>query len=202
MDRVDGGGARGAGTADSAPNPEGRDWPDWQRSYRCGALVIVPPADIAEPADALRRQFDSVSAAIFRAHITLTRPFARDPTAADLQRVADTVRNLPQHTLSLGAPTRFPDSAVVYLPVHPAQTLAALRAALLATGLFQVDPRGSDSFVPHLTLSEFGEDPEAVLNAARTAGFADMPLAIHEVSWIAPDEHFHFTARETFSLAR
>jgi 2'-5' RNA ligase len=174
-------------------------WPEWRRAYRYGVLVVVPPDDLAAKADAIRRRFDPTSAAIFGAHITLTPPFVRAPNVADLERLAATLLTFPRFDLRYSSATTFPDSTVVYLPVLPIERVAALRASILETGLFATPEW---DFVPHLTLSEFGGEPQAVLIAARDAGLSNGVIPIAHVTWIAPDPSFRFAVRDTFRLAR
>ena len=176
-------------------------WPTWQQPYRYGALVIVPRAEIARLADRIRQRFDPASAAIFGAHITLTPPFARGPSPAHVRRIAEIVASRPPLTLALGPAARFPDSTVVYLAVKLADRLAGLRSVLMVSGLFRTDMPHANAFVPHLTLSELGADPDAVLEAARSEGFPAAPFQVPEVAWITPDERFHFSVRRTFPLA-
>jgi hypothetical protein len=56
--------------------PKGSSWLTWQRAYRYGLLVIVPPPEIASVLDPIRERLDPESAATFGAHITVTPPFA------------------------------------------------------------------------------------------------------------------------------
>ncbi len=185
-------------TASEVGFPDGTGWPDWQRAYRFGALVVVPPPDLAAKVDAIRSRFDPVSAAIFGTHITLTPPFARAPAPADLDRLSAVVFEFPRSELTHSSPTTFPNSSVVYLPIKPVEPLAALRTAILGTRLFESDDR---DFVPHLTLSEFGAEPEAVLTAARDAGLTHGGIPLTHVTWITPDPSFRLAARDTFGLA-
>lgn len=173
-------------------------WADWQLAYRFGALVVVPPDGLGAEVNAIRGRFDPVSTAIFGAHVTITPPLAAAPTDAQLGIVARTVRGFPGSKLTFSPATTFPNTSVVYLPVEPVEPLGELRAALLRTGLFAPDDH--PDFVPHLTLSEFGADPEPVLAAAIAADLAGRSFPLTHVTWIAPDLSFHFVVRRAFPL--
>ena len=183
-----------------APFPEVGDWPEWKQAYRYGALVIVPPPDVARPADALRKQFDPVSAAVFGAHISLTPPFVREPSSLELRSIARVIGETPRLKLCVGPAARFPASNVVYLAVHPDDGLSALRSRLMASGLFRTDLPHANAFVPHLTISENGTNPGAAMEAARSAAWPPSPFPVTEVAWITPDEEFRFAIRDTFAL--
>jgi 2'-5' RNA ligase len=159
----------------------------------------MPPDDIAADVDSIRSRFDPDSAAIAAAHITLTPPLAREPSPADLALLAATASSFDRCELTLLSPTAFPNSAVVYLPVGPVDTFAALRAAFVRTALFASDEFGRE-FTPHMTLSEFGGDPQAVLVAAGRANLAGRSFPLTHVSWFVPDEAFRFAVRGAFPL--
>ena len=180
--------------------PKGRGWPTWQRDYRYGTLVIMPPPSLASALDPIRARLDPASAAQIGAHITLTPPFAAAPSSADEERVRTAIGGLPPMRLRLDRPTRFSGSSVVYLPVVPTQPFLALREVLLATDLFRLDLPHTADFVPHLTLSEFGTGPAAALEADIPQPEA-MAFLVEGVAWVVPDEEVRFTVRRTFMLA-
>jgi 2'-5' RNA ligase len=180
--------------------PKGSSWPTWQRDYRYGTLVIMPPPNLASALDVIRARFDPASAAQIGAHITLTPPFAAAPSSADVERVRTVIRGVVSWRLQLEGPARFSGSSVVYLPVVPTQPFLKLRDVLLATGLFRLDLPHTTDFVPHLTLSEFGTTPAAALRADIPQPEA-MVFLVEAVAWVVPDEEAHFTVHRTFGLA-
>lgn len=180
--------------------PNGSRWPAWQRDYRYGTLVIMPPPTLASALDPIRERFDPASAAQIGAHITLTPPFAAAPSSADEKRVRTAIRGVVTMRLQLDRPTQFSGSPVIYLPVVPTQPFLKLREVLLSTGLFRLDLPHTIDFVPHLTLSEFGTTPAAALGADIPQPEA-MAFLAEGVAWVVPDEEVHFTVRRTFMLA-
>lgn len=179
--------------------PMGENWPMWQRDYRYGALVIMPPPDLASVLDRIRERLDPISAAQIGVHITLTPPFAAAPRAADEERLRTVIRGVASLKLQLDRPTQFSGSSVIYLPVEPTQAFTKLRDVLLATGLFRLDLPHTTDFVPHLTLTEFGAAPGVrghdIPSPERMAFLAEA------VAWVVPNEAFRFTVRRTFMLA-
>ena len=179
--------------------PTGDSWLPWQRDYRYGALVIEPPRQLAAALDPIRARLDPISAGRVGAHITLTPPFADAPSGAQEERVASTVRGQTTVGLQLGRPTVFSGSSVIYLPVEPRREFDSLRAVLLATGLFRLDLPHTDDFVPHLTLSEFGTSPTSP-EEIDVPEPQSMFFLVEAISWLVPDQGFHFTMRRTFPL--
>jgi 2'-5' RNA ligase len=177
----------------------GDSWPEWQRAYRYGALVIQPPPEVASELDPIRERLDPASAAQIGVHITLTPPLAAAPGPADEEWLRTAISGVACMRLKLDPPTRFSGSSVIYLPVEPTGDLLKLRQVLLATGLFRLDLPHTNDFVPHLTLSEFGTStadlPSDIPQLEAAAFLAE------RVAWVVPDEAFHFTVRRTFPLA-
>jgi 2'-5' RNA ligase len=116
--------------------PKASGWASWQRDYRYGTLVIIPPPALAAALDPIRERFDPASAAHIGAHITLTPPLAAAPSSEDEERVRTAIGGVAAMRLQLDRPSRFSGSSVVYLPVVPARPLLKLREVLVATGLF------------------------------------------------------------------
>ncbi len=52
-------------------------WEDWQRDYRYGVILILPPSELAAEIDSLREQHDPKSHAISPAHISVSDPLCR-----------------------------------------------------------------------------------------------------------------------------
>ena len=48
------------------------NWEDWQRDYRFGLLLIVPPEEVSEKIDRLRAKDDPRSHAICPPHISIS----------------------------------------------------------------------------------------------------------------------------------
>jgi 2'-5' RNA ligase len=179
--------------------PSGSGWPDWQRDYRYGVLVIEPPQELAAVLDPIRERFDPVSADRVGAHITVTPPLVDAPTPADEAQVGSVIRHIPSMSLQLGGPRQFGGSSVIYLPVVNAPDVMRLREALLATGLFRLDLPHTTDFVPHLTISEFGMTPEAAVRTVIPAP-GRRAFQVKAIAWLVPNEEFKFTVRRSFAL--
>ncbi len=54
-------------------------WLDWQRPYRLGVLLVLPPGPVRREVDELRARYDPRSHAFAEAHVSLTVPFRRRP---------------------------------------------------------------------------------------------------------------------------
>lgn len=179
----------------------GSGWSEWQRDYRYGALVIELPQVLAAILDPIRERLDPISAGRFGAHITVTPPFVGALTPDQVARVQSVVRQLPPMSLGLGGrPSQFDGSSVVYLPVLNAPAVMTVRQALLATGLFRLDLPHTTDFVPHLTISEFGSAPAALIGTTIPEPRASV-FEVQAIAWVVPNEAFRFTVSRTFALS-
>ena len=55
----------------ASPYARMTDWLDWQRPYRLGALLVLPPERVREEVNELRARYDPRSQAIAEAHVSL-----------------------------------------------------------------------------------------------------------------------------------
>lgn len=75
----------------ASPFAEMTDWLDWQRPYRFGVLLALPPGPVRKEINELRAKYDPRSQASVEAHISLTVPFQKEPDDrlwSELVRVA------------------------------------------------------------------------------------------------------------------
>ena len=174
-------------------------WEPWQRAYRHGALLLFPPAGIIEEVDALRARHDPVSHAVCRAHVTLTEPFPRPVTAADLDSIATVLGSVAPFELGCVGP-RSPDPhpGVVYL-VEPPGPVLALRRLLHEQPVFHgvVD----QGIPPHMTIAEFLSVEASNDLASQLAGRVPAPRwTCDAVEYAVPDEQFRFQRRVRLPL--
>ena len=164
------------------------------------AVVLIPPEDVWEPIQRIRRIHDP-QVRRWMPHLTMLYPFVPEsyfPRA--VERLADVCRRHAPLTLSLADFRTFehnPNSATLWLDPEPRRPIIDLHADLerefpqcAETGAFEA------GFVPHLSVGRFpGHD--AVTGAVSEFQFAWLPLefTIGSVALIArsgtPDAPFH-----------
>lgn len=135
-----------------------------QHDYRI-FVGAFPQGELAQRIQAIREQYDPVTARITAPHVTLAGTYWRHgpatpeqeaTTITQLQTLRGTLAAFPLHLggIALFAPTERP---VIYLQVEPTPALLAVRTALI-NGL------GRDKhhhFTPHLTLAMRLKGPTA-----------------------------------------
>lgn len=173
-----------------AGKPEG-----WILPWLPGALVILPPPQVMDRVNRLRRRYDPESAAAIPAHVTVTRPFRAEPGPAELARVAAVIRRCRPFEVKFGPLINFLPHPCICFAIEPAGAVLELRRRLHATGLFNSDLAHPRRFVPHMSITD-GSPPDAaeterlfrrLQNRVRGGRFACRQLV-----YTLPDWRYHF----------
>ena len=157
-------------------------WPDWQRPYRLGVVLVLPPNPVRAEIDLLRARYDSRSHAAAPAHISLTVPLQREPDErrwGELARVAQGFAPFP----------------IRYGPLVP--FLPKPGAALESCEVFAGAGPRAFPFWAHITIAEF-VSVETTQELVREIGGDRAPSGIFvcdRLSYLVPDDGFRFTER-------
>lgn len=175
------------------------DWEPWQRAYRHGVLLLLPPSDVVGDVDELRARYDPVSHEICRAHVTVTEPFPRPVTTADLDDVAAALAQVAPFEVGWVGPRSTDPHPGVVLLVDPPEPVLALRRLLHARPAFAgVEDRG---IPPHMTIAEFLSVEASNRLARQLRGQVSLPRwTCDAVEYVVPDDRFHFEPRARLLL--
>ena len=176
-------------------------WEKWQRDYRLGLILIMPPDDVAKQINPLRAKYDPRSCAICPAHITLSDPLRREMTPEREAEICQILRSIQPFTLHFDKPHASPQHAGVAYPIRPREPIDALRAALHTASAFVGEPYYTRNIPPHMTLAEFISIEERLRICAQIQDTAPSgSFLCDRLHFIVPDEEFHFQRRGTFLL--
>ncbi|WP_413583157.1 2'-5' RNA ligase family protein [Bdellovibrio sp. HCB288] len=177
-------------------------WKIWMKDYRFGALAFVPTGDLRQTVDNLRNEYDPVSAKTSMAHVTLTQPFAKAPSKEDIESIERIAFVTDQFDIEVGPAVTSPNKRLLWLDISPKDPVLALRESLHETGLFRTDLPLTKGFIPHMTISEAGREPDEVqlINSTLNSKFRPWSVPFSSVAWIIPDEDFVFREYRQFVL--
>jgi 2'-5' RNA ligase len=178
------------------------EWADWQKNYRHGTLVILPPPQIRKKIDEFRQQYDPDSQRICGAHITLTQPFLNPLNDNNIKIIKKIIVGYRSFSIQYGPLNNFLPYPCIYYEIHPAEKILAIRQAIHKTGLCNLDLPHSADFIPHMSITD--GHPEPVLAKkifdelqVLTSGGS---FKCSEISMIVPDQNFHFEPVHTLRL--
>lgn len=182
--------------------PSGAQWKDWMKDFRYGTLAFIPNGELRNAVDLLRNEFDPISAKTSMAHVTLTQPFSKAPSEEDVDRIEKEVLKAVRFEIEVGPATTSPNKRLLWLDISPKDPVLALRESLHETGLFRTDLPLTKGFIPHMTISEAGREPQEVveINAGLNSKYKPWATSFSSVAWIIPDEDFVFKEYRFFKL--
>lgn len=176
-------------------------WEDWQRDYRLGLILIMPPEEVAWQIDPLRAKYDPYAFAICPTHISLSDPLQREMTPeieGEIRNILSSIQPFTLYYDDLYASTDY--SGVIY-PIRPKEPIDKLKEALHTASAFSGKPYYRRKIPPHMTIAEFIsiEDglklcSELQNNAPRGSFVCD------RLEFMVPDNKFHFQKQRTFFL--
>jgi 2'-5' RNA ligase len=180
----------------------GTHWKSWMTDYQFGTLVYVPKSDLRQTVDRLRTEYDSASASTSMAHITLTQPLAKAPSSEDIRMIQEIINSTSSFEMTIGPFTTSPNKKLIWLDITPKKNILNLRERLHDTGLLRTDLPLTKGFIPHMTISEMGREPDEVtaINTKLNAQMNPWTTLFDSVAWIIPNEEFVFQEHQVFEL--
>ncbi len=130
-------------------------WREWQKDYRFGVILVLPPEPVRAQINALRAKYDPQSHKTVDSHISLTVPLQKEPDEhlwAELERIASRFQAFP---ICYGPLVSFLPKAGAALDIQPQAQLDKLRIALEVSEVFLGAPPRRHRFWAHMTIAEF-----------------------------------------------
>ena len=176
-------------------------WEDWQRDYRLGVILILPPSDVSREIDLLRARYDPRSAAWCPAHISLSDPLSSEMTPAladEIRGAVSAIRPFTLHYDELYASSRHAGFAYRIAPREP---IERLKGILHGTSGFAGEAYRRRQISPHMTIAEFISIAESLRLCARLQDTAPSgSFLCDRLAYMVPDQNFRFSKRLTFVL--
>lgn len=172
------------------------------KDFRFGTLVFIPTTDLRSIVDELRREYDPQSAQTSMVHVTLTQPLSKALSKEDVDNIERIIFSTRRFDIQVGPAITSPNKKLLWLDIAPKEPILALRETLHETGLFRIDLPLTKGFIPHMTISEAGREPENVqsINTTLNSKFKSWNILFSSVAWIIPDAKFTFKEHRFFEL--
>jgi hypothetical protein len=176
-------------------------WEEWQRDYRLGLILILPPPPIAEPLNHLRQKYDPRSQAICPAHISISDPLRCEMTADLEAEISGILGCIEPFELHYSTPQASVERAGIACQVGPQDRIDALKEALHLAAAFAGQAYRRRDIPAHLTIAEFisiEEGLKLIPTLRRTVAAGS--FVCDRLEFVVPDEAFCFRRKSTFFL--
>ncbi len=176
-------------------------WESWQRDYRFGVILVMPPPHVAAPIDALRQAYDPRSHAICSAHISVSDPLRREPTDQARGEIRDLLRTVEPFEVQYDRPTASTRRPGVTCLVGPQERFDELKRVLHQASVFEGMVSDRRAIPAHMTIAEFLTVEDSLRICADLADATPAgSFRCDRLEYIVPDSTFRFHRRETFFL--
>jgi 2'-5' RNA ligase len=177
------------------------NWEDWQRDYRLGLILIMPPEEVSRQIDSLRAKHDPRAYANCPTHISVSDPLRREMTPEIQEEIREILRPIEPFTLHYDKPHASTEHPGVAYPIEPREPIEALKEALHASSAFSGEVYHRRHIPPHMTIAEFISTEDGLKLCAELKDSAPRgSFLCDRLEFIVPDEEFHFQRKLTFFL--
>jgi hypothetical protein len=176
-------------------------WESWQRDYRFGVILVMPPPDVASSIDALRQAYDPKSHAICPAHISVSDPLPRELEDDDREQLQELLRAVEPFEVRWGTPIASSQRAGVTCPIAPQERFDELKRVIHHASVFGGCVHSRRGIPAHMTVAEFvtvDESARIVADVANTR--LSGSFWCDRLEHMVPDQAFRFHRRGTFLL--
>jgi len=176
-------------------------WEDWQRDYRLGLILIMPPPEVSQQIDPLRAKYDPRGHANCPTHISVSDPLRRDMTPEVEGEIRHILSGIEPFTLHYDKPHASTEHPGVAYPITPQEPIDILKQALHAASAFAGEVYQRRHIPAHMTIAEFISIEESLNICAQLQDSAPHgSFLCDRLAFIVPDEDFHFQRKGTFFL--
>jgi 2'-5' RNA ligase len=178
-------------------------WEKWQRDYRLGLILIMPPDAVARQVNPLRAKYDPRTYAYCPAHITLSDPLGLEMTPERDAEVSRILSSVQPFMLYFDQPHASKERGGVAYPIRPREPIDKLRATLHAASVFCRPPYYTRSIAPHMTIAEFVtiEESWRILDEIKDIAPSGSFLC-DRLEFIVPDINMHFHRVKSYALGK
>jgi 2'-5' RNA ligase len=176
-------------------------WEKWQRDYRLGLILIMPPDGLGTQVNALRSRYDPKSYAFCPAHITLSDPLGLGMTTERDAEICRILSAIQPFMLHFAEPHASKERGGVAYPIRPREPIDALRTALHTASVFCRAPYYTRNIAPHMTIAEFVTIEESWRILEEIRGIAPSgSFLCDRLEFIVPDANMHFKRIKSYTL--
>jgi len=176
-------------------------WEDWQRDYRLGLILIMPPPEVVDAIDPLRAKYDPKAFHSCPTHISLSDPLRLEMTQELDDGITEILRGVAPFELHYDEPLASRDHAGVAYLITPQEPIDELKEELHKAAVFEGKVYGRRDIPAHMTIAEFVTIEESwqiyeeIKDIAPSGSFL-----CDRLEFIVPDINMQFQRVKTYRL--
>ena len=174
-------------------------WQEWQLDYRLGLILIMPPKEVSNLIDPLRKRYDPESFRICPAHVSLSDPLSHKMTPELKSEIQSLLRNFQPFQLQFGEIRASREHPGVAYTIRPEEPIHAVQEILHSSRAFNSREYARRNIPPHMTIAEFISIEDSLKLCAKLKGTAPQgTFTCDRLEFIVPDKDFRFHRQTTF----
>jgi hypothetical protein len=176
-------------------------WEEWQRDYRFGVILILPPPEVTEQIDPLRARYDPKGFDICATHISVSDPLRRPMTRELDDEIAELLGHIAPFTLHYDKPLASRHHAGVAYPITPQAPIDEIKRVLHQAAIFDGKVYGRRDIPAHMTIAEFVtiEESWQICQEIRDVAPSGSFLC-DRLTFMVPDAQMRFRRVKTYPL--
>jgi hypothetical protein len=176
-------------------------WEAWQKDYRLGLILIMPPPEVTGLIDPLKAKVDPRAFAICPTHISVSDPLQLEMTPELDGEIAAILDGIAPFRLSFDRPLASREYAGVAYPITPQEPIDELKRKLHQAAIFGGKVYRRRDIPAHMTIAEFVTIDESfrIVQEIKDMAPSGSFLCDH-LTFIVPDIAMRFHVVKTYTL--
>jgi len=176
-------------------------WEDWQKDYRLGLILIMPPREVSRLIDPLRSKYDPKAFHSCPTHISISDPLRLEMTQELDEEITGILSSVDPFTLYYDKPKASRRHAGVAYPITPQEPIDELKRKLHQAAIFEGKVYGRRDIPAHMTIAEFVTIEESWRICEEIQDIAPSgSFLCNQLEFIVPDINMQFQRVKTYTL--
>lgn len=176
-------------------------WAEWQRDYRLGLILILPPPEVSSLIDPLKARYDPNAPYACPTHISVSDPVRQEMTPERDAEIAGILRGIDPFVLYFDKPRASREHPGVAYPITPQAPIDALKRALHQAAVFDGKVYERREIPAHMTIAEFVTIEESFHIVEEIGDSAPSGAFLcDEMAYIVPDIAMRFHVVKMYRL--
>ena len=176
-------------------------WKEWQKDYRLGLVLIMPPLEVSSLIDPLRAKYDPGAHKSCPTHISLSDPLQREMTDELDKEITNILNGIAPFTLHYGKPRASRNHPGVVCPITPQTAIDELKRKLHQAAVFEGKVYGRRDIPAHMTIAEFVTLEDSWRICAEVQDIVPPgSFLCDQLEFIVPDINMQFERIKTYTF--